>query len=133
VLAFGSALPSRARELVAASTTLFVASASPHGLDISHRGGAAGFVRVDGDVLVVPDYAGNRYYNTIGNFLVEPRAAMVLFDPAGGDVLQLQGEVAVDWTPGQAADGEPDVERSWRFTVTRGWLRPGAFGLGAPE
>jgi hypothetical protein len=23
----------------------------------------------------------------------------------------------------------PPVERVWRFTIVRGWLRPGAFGL----
>jgi hypothetical protein len=121
--------------MLAASTTLFVASSSgadahgaARGLDISHRGGPAGFARLDGNVLAVPDYAGNRYFNTLGNFVSEPRAAIVLADAASGDVLQLQGIVDVDWT---AAEPErvPPVERVWRFTIVRGWLRPGAFGL----
>ncbi|MFS2020511.1 pyridoxamine 5'-phosphate oxidase family protein, partial [Massilia sp. CT11-108] len=98
------------------------------GLDVSHRGGPAGFARLDGDVLAVPDYAGNRYFNTLGNFLAEPRAAIVVADFATGDVLQLQGVVEVDW---EAAEPErtPPVERTWRFRIVRGWLRPGAFGL----
>jgi predicted pyridoxine 5'-phosphate oxidase superfamily flavin-nucleotide-binding protein len=133
--AFGADLPPRARTMLAETPTLFVASASgadahdgAAGLDISHRGGPAGFARLDGDVLVVPDYAGNRYFNTLGNFLAEPRAAIVVADFATGDVLQLQGVVDVDWTaagPEQA----PPVERTWRFRIVRGWLRPGAFGL----
>jgi hypothetical protein len=121
--------------MLAAATTLFVASASgagaqgpAAGLDISHRGGPAGFARLDGDVLTVPDFAGNRYFNTLGNFVAEPRAAIVLADVATGDMLQLQGRVDVDWT---AADPDhvPPVERVWRFRIERGWLRPGAFGL----
>jgi hypothetical protein len=133
--AFGADLPQRARAMLAASTTLFVASRSgadahgaARGLDISHRGGPAGFARLDGNVLTVPDYAGNRYFNTLGNFVSEPRAAIVLADVASGDVLQLQGSVDVDWTAAQP-DRVPPVERVWRFTIVRGWLRPGAFGL----
>jgi len=135
VTTFGADLPARARALLAAATTLFVASASgaaapdaAAGLDISHRGGPAGFARLDGDVLSVPDYAGNRYFNTLGNFVAEPRAAIVLADVATGDVLQLQGVVDVDWTAAEP-DRVPPVERVWRFRIVRGWLRPGAFGL----
>lgn len=135
VTAFDAGLPARARAMLAATPTLFVASASgadaqdgAAGLDVSHRGGPAGFARLDGDVLVVPDYAGNRYFNTLGNFLVEPRAAIVVADFATGDVLQLQGVVEVDW---EAAEPQrvPPVERTWRFRVVRGWLREGAIGL----
>ena len=135
VTAFDADLPARARAMLAETPTLFVASASgadahdgAAGLDISHRGGPAGFARLDGDVLVVPDYAGNRYFNTLGNFLAEPRAAIVVADFATGDVLQLQGVVDVDW---EAAGPErvPPVERTWRFRIVRGWLREGVFGL----
>jgi len=135
VTTFETGLPARARAMLAETPTLFVASASgadaqdgAAGLDISHRGGPAGFARLEGDVLVVPDYAGNRYFNTLGNFLAEPRAAIVVADFATGDVLQLQGVVEVDW---EAAEPErtPPVERTWRFRVVRGWLREAAFGL----
>ncbi len=135
VIAFDADVPARARTMLAETPTLFVASASgaqahdgAAGLDISHRGGPAGFARLDGDVLVVPDYAGNRYFNTLGNFMAEPRAAIVVADFATGDVLQLQGVVEVDW---HAAEPErtPPVERTWRFRIVRGWLRPGAIGL----
>jgi predicted pyridoxine 5'-phosphate oxidase superfamily flavin-nucleotide-binding protein len=132
---FDAALPARARELLASSSTLFVASASGKevqgaaaGLDISHRGGPPGFARLQGSVLTVPDYNGNRYFNTLGNFIAEPRAAIVLADFASGDLLQLQGIVDIDWTAADP-DQTPPVERVWRFRIVRGVLREDAFGL----
>jgi predicted pyridoxine 5'-phosphate oxidase superfamily flavin-nucleotide-binding protein len=131
---FGAELPPDAVRLVAACETMFVASASgaaapaqARGLDISHRGGAAGFLRLDGHVLTVPDYPGNRYFNTLGNLLLEPRAALVMVDFANGDILQLQGRAEVAWENA----GLPDVraERAWRFHIVRGWLRRAAFPL----
>jgi predicted pyridoxine 5'-phosphate oxidase superfamily flavin-nucleotide-binding protein len=126
-LRFEASLPDAARALVAGATTLFVASTSGSriageaaGLDISHRGGPAGFVAVDGAVLRIPDYAGNGYFNTLGNFVADPRAAIVMADFASGDVLQLQGRATVDW--------EAET-RSWRFAVVRGVWRPGALPL----
>jgi predicted pyridoxine 5'-phosphate oxidase superfamily flavin-nucleotide-binding protein len=80
VTVFDAALPARAAELIAMSGTLFVASASgadaegaASGLDISHRGGPPGFARLDGSVLSIPDYNGNRYFNTLGNFIAARR------------------------------------------------------------
>jgi predicted pyridoxine 5'-phosphate oxidase superfamily flavin-nucleotide-binding protein len=136
-VSFGTELPARARALLAASATLFVASASgadahgaAAGLDISHRGGPPGFARLDGAVLTVPDYNGNRYFNTLGNFIAEPRAAIVLADFASGDVLQLQGIVEIDWAAAEP-EQDPPVERVWRFRIVRGVLREGAFRLAA--
>jgi uncharacterized protein len=120
-------LGEQAAALVARSETLFVASASGGTVDISHRGGPAGFVRVQGDTLLVPDYPGNRYFNTLGNLVLEPRCAMVLVDFASGDILQLQGEAEILWD--QAPAGDPLAQRMWTMRVKRGWLRRGAFPL----
>lgn len=130
VLAFGADLPAAAAALIARCETMFVASSggASGGLDISHRGGAAGFLRLDGKVLTVPDYPGNRYFNTFGNLLVEPRAALVMVDFDSGDVLQLQGSAEVSWAAAPALD-DALAERSWTFRIGRGWLRPGAFPL----
>lgn len=123
---FGSELPLGAVALIEACETMFVASSSGKetlhskgGLDISHRGGEAGFLRVQGKTITVPDYPGNRYFNTIGNLLLEPRASLVLADFASGDVLQLQGIADVAWDDAQ---GE-GTGRSWTFEIVRGWLR----------
>ena len=119
-------LDAEARALIGQADTLFVASRSrpdagaAGGLDVSHRGGRPGFVRQDGDTLVVPDFAGNRYFNTLGNLLGEPRASLLLVDFARGDLLQLQGRATVDWGV-RSRDLVPGAERQWRFDVVRGW------------
>ena len=124
-------LDAAARAVIAGADTFFVATGSgpgggeAGGLDISHRGGQRGFVQVDGDVLVVPDYRGNRYFNTLGNLLLDPRAALLFVDFATGGVLQLQGRAAVDWDPGAL----PGAERQWRLAVTAAWRRSGALPL----
>ena len=122
-------LDARARRLIAAADTFFVASRartdiqSEGGFDMSHRGGRPGFVGVQGDTLVIPDFRGNRYFNTLGNLLGEPRAGLLFIDFASGDVLQLQGRVAIDWHPHAVPAG---VERLWRVEIEQGWRREGA-------
>jgi uncharacterized protein len=122
-------LSEAARRMVAAADTFFVASTGgQYGADISHRGGAPGFVQVAGDTLTVPDFAGNRYYNTLGNMLVDDRTALLLIDYASGDVLHLQGRAEVEWS-GAAAAGLPGAERLWRLRVEGGTLQRAALAL----
>lgn len=123
-------LDTAARTLIAASDTFFVASRSRSGigdggLDMSHRGGKPGFVGVSGATLAIPDFRGNRFYNTLGNLLGDPRAGLLFIDFASGDILQLQGRATVDWH--SAGDGPAGAERLWRIEVTRAWRRRGAF------
>lgn len=134
-----SGLDAEARALIARADTLFIASAAAleaetGGVDISHRGGRPGFIRINGDTLTIPDFAGNNYFNTFGNLLQEPRAALLFVDFAAGTLLQLQGEVEIVWEGSELArlDG---AERLWRFHVKRGWRRAHALPLrwSAPE
>jgi uncharacterized protein len=124
-------LDNEARGLIARADTFFVASRSragvgpAGGVDISHRGGNPGFVRIQGDVLSIPDFRGNRYFNTLGNLLGEPRAALLFPDFESGDLLQLQGVVTIDWSPA-AAQRFGGAERIWHFRIARGWFRPRA-------
>jgi predicted pyridoxine 5'-phosphate oxidase superfamily flavin-nucleotide-binding protein len=123
-----------ARALIARADTFFVASRSranvgpSGGVDISHRGGRPGFVRTEGDVLSIPDFRGNRYFNTLGNLLGEPRAALLFPDFETGDLLQLRGVATIDWSPA-AAERFEGAERIWHFRVARGWFRRGATTL----
>lgn len=89
---------------------LFVASAHPErGADVSHRGGPRGFVKVeDSGTLLIPDYAGNGMFNTLGNLAVDPHAGLIIPDFAAGVALQLSGTAEVLWD---------ESERSWRFTI----------------
>ena len=113
-------LDAQARQLIAGSDTFFVASyvageAVSDGVDISHRGGRPGFVRVDDDgTLTIPDYLGNFHFNTLGNFLENPRAGLLFVDFDRGDLLMLTGTVEILWD-------SPDLEffdgaqRLWTF------------------
>ena len=127
-------LDARARTLIAGADTFFVASGSgagggeAGGLDMSHRGGRPGFVRVDDDVLTIPDFRGNRYFNTLGNLMLDPRAGLLFVDFASGDLLQLQGQAELDWD-GSAASGFAGAERLWRLRVTAAWRHSGALAL----
>ncbi len=125
-----AALGDAARQSIAAADTAFVASSGGElgGADISHRGGPPGFITVEGDVLSIPDYRGNRYYNTLGNLLVDPRAALLLIDFATGDTLLLRGRTEIDWRPPNPA-AFPGAERMWRLHVEGGWRRRNAIAL----
>ena len=125
-----SRLDDAARRVIETADTLFVASRSragidsDGGLDVSHRGGRPGFVAVRGDTLIVPDFQGNRFFNTLGNLLGDRRAGLLFIDFATGDLLQLQGAVMIDW---HASDTTvAGAERSWRIAIERGWRQPGA-------
>jgi ferredoxin-NADP reductase/predicted pyridoxine 5'-phosphate oxidase superfamily flavin-nucleotide-binding protein len=105
------ALSSRQREWIASADTFFVASGyrgkgenPAFGMDASHRGGSAGFVRVEsGTRLVFPDYAGNNHFNTLGNLVLDPGIGLTFVDFATGSLLQLTGRATIDWDPGGAA------------------------------
>ncbi|KAI0204564.1 hypothetical protein F4808DRAFT_448723 [Astrocystis sublimbata] len=107
----GLPLPREAVELIAKADLFFIASKHGNGsMDMNHRGGAAGFLRVfqnqesnatrdtgggDGDrggvILVYPEYSGNRLYQTLGNLDSDPVAGLVIPDFETGDVLYLTG------------------------------------------
>jgi ferredoxin-NADP reductase/predicted pyridoxine 5'-phosphate oxidase superfamily flavin-nucleotide-binding protein len=68
------------------------------GMDISHRGGERGFVEVlDDRTIRFPDFAGNRYYNTLGNILSDARTGFLFIDFASGSLLQVTGRASIDF------------------------------------
>nr|MBA3449081.1 pyridoxamine 5'-phosphate oxidase family protein [Pseudaminobacter sp.] len=83
---------------------------------------------VEGDTLSIPDFRGNRYFNTLGNLLGEPRAGLLFMDFERGDLLQLQGVVEIDWS-GNVDNMVEGAERLWRFRTVRGWRRRAASPL----
>ena len=91
----GTSLQAPETALIAAADTLFVGSARADGrMDVSHRGGGSGFVEVlNQHTIRVPDYEGNSMYNTLGNFVQNPRAGIIFMNFQQGSSLQLTGEV----------------------------------------
>lgn len=119
----GAGLDEEARTTVTAADTFFVASyadvdgdVARRQVDVSHRGGDPGFVRVSGDVMTIPDFAGNLHFNTLGNLLANPRAGLVFVDFERGDVLQLTGRAEVV-LEGEEIAAFPGAQRLWRFTA----------------
>jgi len=123
--------------LVRRADTLFIATAAPgartgdpnRGVDISHRGGKPGFVRVtrqDGaSLLTLPDFRGNFMFNTFGNLALEPRAGLLFIDFDSGDLLSLTGSAEVIWDGPELA-AFAGAQRLLRFRVAVGWRLPGA-------
>jgi hypothetical protein len=118
-------LTARARALILAADTLFIASAHPaarasgaeaHGADVSHRGGPPGFAHfVDDDTFIIPDYAGNDLYNTLGNMRLEPRVGLLFIDVIGGDLLLVECTALA--LAGSHPQARPDTGRIVRFRV----------------
>jgi len=126
-------LNAEARDAISHADTFFVGTGSrtneaAGGMDISHRGGRPGFVRIEGETLSIPDYKGNRYFNTLGNLLSEPRAALLFVDFAQGDLFHVQGTTEIVWD-GPEVRAFRDAERLWRVYVERYWLKRGAIPL----
>lgn len=123
----------RARTLIEAADTFFVTSyvedeAGRH-IDASHRGGKPGFVRINADgSLTIPDFAGNLFFNTLGNFLLNPKAGLVFPDFETGDLLQLTGDAEVVLESPDIAAFE-GAERLWHFRPRRIVLRPAALPI----
>jgi len=136
-----SQLGDEARALVGGADTLFVASASAagagegSGLDVSHRGGRPGFLRVGRDgAILVPDFRGNRFFNTLGNLLANPRAGLLFVDFERGDLMQVAGETEIVWE-GSLVSAFRGAERLWRLFPREGrWIRGGmALRFARPE
>jgi predicted pyridoxine 5'-phosphate oxidase superfamily flavin-nucleotide-binding protein len=124
------------RQMIQIADTFFITTAylddaagAARGVDVSHRGGNPGFVRIDGDTLTVPDFAGNGHFNTFGNIEVNPRAGLLFIDFEQGNLLYLTGRAKVIW------DGDPEIaayagaERLFKFHLTQGIRVEGSLPL----
>ncbi len=127
-----TSLDEAARVLIAGADTFFVASYADvdgqRSVDVSHRGGQAGFVRIEGNRLTIPDFAGNLHFNTLGNLLLNPKAGLLFIDFSTGDLLHLSGrtEILLDDPQIEAFQG---AERLWTFEVEQVVRRPAALAL----
>jgi predicted pyridoxine 5'-phosphate oxidase superfamily flavin-nucleotide-binding protein len=91
---------------IAEADTFFIASRSAQldqldssqGLDVSHRGGLPGFVRVASPTeLCFPDFSGNLLFNTLGNLEVDARAGLLFIDFRSGGMLHVIGRTKILW------------------------------------
>lgn len=128
----------RAADTVLLATASSVSSSPKDGCDVSHRGGTAGFISVEDTgaqvVLMLPDYQGNRMFNTWGNLSVNPKLGLLVPDFERGSALSISGSAALEWdaAPPLAAGA---TRRQLRIKVdsaawTSGALPPGWIVLG---
>lgn len=122
-----------ARTMIATADTFFVASyvddADHRQVDVSHRGGRPGFVRIDDDgTLTIPDFVGNMFFSTLGNILVNGKAGLLFVDFETGDMLQLSGDAEVILDSPEIAELS-GAERLWKFRTRRLVRRPAALPL----
>ncbi|GAB5454190.1 MAG: pyridoxamine 5'-phosphate oxidase family protein [Henriciella sp.] len=111
-------------DLVKSADTFFISSyvrdqsgAAYEGADISHRGGAPGFVSVEApNQITIPDYTGNNMFNTLGNLLINPKAGLLFLDFESGDQLHLHGHATII-DDGNDVDQFPGAKRLLRITV----------------
>jgi uncharacterized protein len=121
-------------EMVRAADTFFIGSFvdgtdQQRRVDVSHRGGRPGFVRIDPDgSLLVPDFSGNQHFSTLGNLLVNPKAGLVFADFATGSLLQMTGSTEILLDERLVAHFE-GAERAWRFHPQEIVWRPNALPL----
>ncbi|MEL7034266.1 MAG: pyridoxamine 5'-phosphate oxidase family protein [Cyanobacteria bacterium J06592_8] len=122
--------------IITAADTLFIATAYQDksaglasGVDVSHRGGKPGFVRIDqNNTLTVPDFVGNCHFNTFGNIELNPHAGLLFIDFEQGNLLYLTGDAEVIWEGAEIATYE-GAERLFRFHLKTGYRVEGSLPL----
>ncbi len=127
-------------ELISTADAFFIASLAPrkddaedragvYGADISHRGGKPGFVRVDDNrTLTIPDFAGNLFFNTFGNILLNPKTGLLFPDFTTGDMLIVAGEAEIIYE-GEEIAAFRGAERLLRFRLDHAIRLRGALPL----
>ncbi|KAF5585910.1 oxidoreductase FAD-binding protein [Fusarium pseudocircinatum] len=109
-------LPQEALDLVAAADMFFLSSTNGVTMDTNHRGGSPGFMRIiknekDGLDLIYPEcefyiplfmnkanevsVSGNRLYQTLGNFRVNPLFGIAIPDYNTANVLYATGSASI--------------------------------------
>jgi hypothetical protein len=126
-------LDSASRATIQAADAFFVASYADREdrrqVDVSHRGGRAGFVRVAQDgSLTIPDFDGNLFFATLGNILLNGKAGLLFVDFKTGDMLQMTGDAELVLESPEIAAFQ-GAERLWTFRARRVVRRRGALAL----
>jgi uncharacterized protein len=131
-------LTTQATAMIQTADTFFITTAyqspaagSASGVDVSHRGGKPGFVRIDDEqTLTIPDFSGNNHFNTFGNLELNPRAGLLFIDFSQSQLLYLTGTAEVLWDDPEIS-AYTGAERLLRFHLTQGYWVEGSLSLQA--
>lgn len=122
--------------LIASADTFFISTAyldksagNARGIDVSHRGGKSGFVRIDNrQTLTIPDFSGNNFFNTLGNIELNPATGLLFVDFIRGDLLYLTGKAEIIWSRTEV-DRYIGAQQLIRFRLDRGYLVKASLNL----
>ena len=114
------------RRLIANADTLFIAScyaesaeSANQGVDVSHRGGKPGFVRIENErTFTFPNFTGNNFYNTLGNLLLNDRVGILFLDFEAGHILSITGHAEIIWR-GEELKAFEGAEQLVRITADK--------------
>lgn len=100
------------RPFIETSPWCAVATRGPHGLDISPRGDAPGFVEVaDPHTLLLPDRRGNNRLDTLRNVVFDPHVSLLFLVPGHPETLRVLGTARLTTHPALlerfTVDGKP--------------------------
>jgi hypothetical protein len=89
----GKFLTERLQTRVDKADTMFIATSHPtKGIDVSHKGGSKGFMKLTGsNRLSFADYPGNSIFSTLGNIKIYPKVGVCIPDFDTGLLLQMSG------------------------------------------
>jgi uncharacterized protein len=92
------------------------------GVDVSHRGGLPGFVRVVADGTIrIPDYTGNSMFTTLGNFDLDPRCGLAFVDFERRRILSVTGRATLEFGVEDTTHPTGGTARYWSCAIDR-WL-----------
>jgi PPOX class probable FMN-dependent enzyme len=96
-----SQLNSAARDFIARSPMLFLATSSSDGKpQVSPKGDAPGFAHVEDDnTLIIPERKGNKLAFTLENILSNPRVGLIFLVPGTCETLRIEGSARLDDDP----------------------------------
>ncbi|KAI4950294.1 hypothetical protein J4E91_004951 [Alternaria rosae] len=87
-----SSLSEEGAALISKSDMFFLSTCAEDDMDVNHRGGPPGFVRIiSPKTIAYPEYSGNRLYQSLGNLMLNPRIGITFPDYETGDVLYITG------------------------------------------
>jgi PPOX class probable FMN-dependent enzyme len=93
-------LDGKAREFVARSPFVVLATTSDRGTDASPRGGAPGFVSVlDPKHLAFGDLSGNNRLDSYANIVRNPHVGLLFFVPGVDETLRVNGRARITTDP----------------------------------
>jgi ferredoxin-NADP reductase/predicted pyridoxine 5'-phosphate oxidase superfamily flavin-nucleotide-binding protein len=95
-LSAGSTLTNEAEALIAHADMFFMTTSTSQDMDVNHRGGPPGFVRIISSTsLAYPEYSGNRLYQSLGNLQLNPKIGITIPDYETSDVLYITGTTEI--------------------------------------